>query len=132
MPIVIGLAQRHAVCSSGHRVSRFKVNGFATAARGLAGLLAGALLFIEILGANGGFHQSLHPNGTAASSSCLLCLFAKGQVDLPQSAPVATTYTQSLFETAPLRDSIALLEFTYLAAPCRAPPALALLLTAVA
>jgi hypothetical protein len=113
-------------------VSRFKVNGFATATRGLAGLLAGALLFVEILGANGGFHQSLHANGKAAPSSCLLCLFAKAQVDLPQSAPVITAVIQSSFETAPLGESIVLVDFTYLAAPCRAPPAFVLLLPTVA
>ena len=129
---VIRLARQDWVWFDGPSVFRYKHNGLAAAARGLAGVLAGALLLIEILGGSGRFHQALHSNGKAPSSSCLLCLFAKGQVDLAQPAMVGTASVKTPFHIRLLRESIALMDFTYLAAPSRAPPAFRLLLPAVA
>ena len=113
-------------------MTRFKVNRFVAAARVLAGALAAALLLFELLAANGGFHQALHHGGKAASDSCFLCLFVKGHVDLPQSVPVVTASVRSSFDPAPRMESIAMMDFTYLASPSRAPPALASLLSVVA
>lgn len=114
-------------------LSYLKASRFvAAAARGLAGVLAGGVLLLGLLAANSGFHQTLHHSGKAAADSCVLCLFAKGQVGLPQSAPVITTSVRSSFDLPPRMESIAMVDFTYLTSPSRAPPALASLLSVVA
>jgi hypothetical protein len=113
-------------------VLRFKDNWFLAAARVLAGALAGALLLFELVAANGELHQALHHGGKAASDSCVLCLFAKGHVDSPEAAPVVTVSIRSSFDAAPRMESIAMVDFTYLASPSRAPPALPLLFSVVA
>ncbi len=105
-------------------MSRFKVKRLVAAARILAGLLAGAVLVFELLAANGGFHQALHQEGKAGPGGCVLCLFANGQVDSPESLPVATGIVASSFQAAPLVESILPVDFTYLLSPSRAPPAL--------
>jgi hypothetical protein len=109
-------------------VPRVKVNRF-VAARILGVVLAGALLVFELLASSSGFHQALHHSGKAASSSCVLCVFAKGQLDLPQSVPVVTASIQSSLALAPRMDSIAFRDFPYLTCPSRAPPALPSLLS---
>lgn len=106
----------------GSRVALAKVNWFA-AFRGLAGALAGALLLFELLSTNGQFHQALHPAGKSGSNSCVVCLFAKGQVDAPPLAPVPSGVVWSRFESAPTTESTALVDSTYLVSPSRAPPA---------
>jgi hypothetical protein len=113
-------------------VSGFKVNWFVAAARVMAGALAAALLLFELLAANGAFHEALHQSGKAASDCCVLCLLAQGHVDSPDSVPVVTASVQPSFDLPPRMESIALLDFTFLASPSRAPPALASLLTVVA
>jgi len=114
-------------------LSDSKVNRFVAAAtRGLAGVLAVALLLLGLLAVNGEFHEALHQTGKAASDNCVLCLFAKGQVDLPQSVPVVSAPVQPSSDLPTLRESIALVDFTYLASPSRAPPAFASLLSVVA
>ena len=102
-----------------------KDNRFVAAARGLAGLLAGALLICELLAANGQVHGALHHKGNAAPNSCVLCLFVKGLVDSPDSAPVPTEPVWSFFDSVPQIRSIAWVDFTYLVSLSRAPPALA-------
>lgn len=102
-------------------VSRFKINRCFAAYRVLSGLLAVALLLCELLAANGQFHQAMH-GGKASSNSCLLCLFAKGHVDSPRSVPFVTAPVQSTFESLPPMESIAVVDFTYLSSPSRAPP----------
>jgi len=104
------------------RLSHFKANWFVAAARGLAGVLAGALLLLGLLAVNNGFHQALHHSGKAAPDNCVLCLFAKGQVDLPQSVAIVPASVQSSFDLPPRMESIASVDFTYLASPSRAPP----------
>jgi hypothetical protein len=112
-------------------VSFFKVNRFVGATRVLAVLLAGMVLCFELL-ANSEFHQALHHSGNAASDQCALCLFANAHVDSPQSEPDAITTVQPLFDSQPRVESICVVDFTYLAAPSRAPPTLAGLHPAVA
>jgi hypothetical protein len=102
-------------------VSRFKINRCFAACRALGGLLAVALLFCELLAANGRFHQAMH-GGKASSNSCLLCLFAKSQVDSPRSAPIVAAPVLPSFESSPPMESIAVVDFTYLSSPSRAPP----------
>jgi hypothetical protein len=104
---------------------RSKLKRFVAAARVFAGWLVAVLLVFEVLAANGEFHQSLHQGGKAASSNCFLCLLAKGQVDSPPSVSVVTARVWSIFQTAPQMESVALLDFTFLASSSRAPPALA-------
>ena len=105
-----------------------RANPFVAAARSLVGVLAAAILLCELLAANSGFHQALHRSGKAASDSCVLCLFAKGQVDLPQSVLTVPESVRSSFDLTPRMESVALPDFTYLVSPSRAPPAFASLL----
>jgi hypothetical protein len=112
-------------------VSRFTVKRFVAATRVLAGLLAGAVLLFELLAANGAFHEAWHHDGKATANPCVLCLFAKGQVDSPESTPILTEFVQSSFEPAPLMESVAKADVTYLAFPSRAPPASFSLLSVV-
>lgn len=53
-----------------------------------AGLLAATMLVFTLLTASGHLHHPLHQDGAAGGSACALCLFVKGQVDLPDAAPV--------------------------------------------
>ncbi len=106
------------------RVYRAKANRFAAAKRGLAVALAVGLLLVDVLAANVGFHQSLHHNGVATSNTCVFCLFAKGQVDLPQAAPVVVTSVPTALAPTPIIHSIVPVDVTYLVFSSRAPPAL--------
>ncbi len=91
-----------------------------------------ALLLLGLLAANGGFHEALHHDGKAASDNCVLCLFAKGQVDAPQSVPVVAASVESSFDLPPRIEAGVLADFTYLTSPSRAPPAAVCLLSVVA
>jgi len=103
-------------------VSRLKVKQSFGVLRALGGLLAIALLVCELLAGNSPFHQALH-SGKAASNSCLLCLFAKGQIDSPRSVPLVTAPVRSSFDSSPRMETVAVVDFRYLASPSRAPPA---------
>ena len=98
----------------------------------MSGLLAGAVLLFTLLSANGGFHDALHHTGKAAANSCVLCLFAKGQVDQPQTAPVLAGFVPAGFILTLRAESTVLVDFSYLSSPSRAPPALAPFSLAVA
>ena len=113
-------------------MSQVKAIRFVSAARLLACVLAGALLLFEVLAANGEFHESFHKDGKAASNTCVLCLFAKGQVDSCDSAPLSTAPVRFLFIQAPLPESAPFVDFKYLSSPSRAPPACSALLSVVA
>ena len=55
----------------------------------LAGLLVTLLLAFGLLAANGPLHRSLHHDRAAAGANfCAICLFAQGQVELPNLGPV--------------------------------------------
>ncbi len=94
-----------------------------TAARALGALLTLLLLVLELLAADGRFHQALHQNGKADANSCVLCLFAKGVVDLPPCAVAVSPAVPPPFEVAPRINSAVVLDFRYLVSPSRAPPA---------
>lgn len=111
---------------------RFKIRPFAVTRRVLAGVIAGMLFLVGLLAANGAFHEQLHHSDKGASNSCVLCLFAKGQVDLPESLPAETGFIQSAFAAALVTESRAPAEFTYLASLSRGPPASAPLRSALA
>lgn len=113
-------------------VTGFKVKWPVAAARILAGALAGGLLLLELLAANGAVHQALHHSGEAAPHHCVLCLLAQGQMDSPQSEAVLTVFLPSSSDPAPRVESIAPAHFTYLASLGRAPPAQASLHPVVA
>jgi hypothetical protein len=106
-----------------HPVSRIKVNRFVAACRGMAGILAAVLLLCEFLATSDQVHGAFHHNGNTTSNSCALCLFVKGLVDVPQPAPFATQPILSSFDLVSHFESIALVDFTYLVSPSRAPPA---------
>ena len=95
-------------------------------------MLAVTALCFALLAANSEFHQALHHGGTGRSNSCVLCLFAYGHVDSPQSPLALADFVPSFTDSAPPAKSIVTVEFTYLLSPSRAPPALAALLSAVA
>ena len=79
-------------------------------------------MVVELLVANGGFHQALHQSGQAAPDNCILCLFVKGHVDLSQTMPVLAPPVLVTFDLPPQMQSIPLVDFSYLASPSRAPP----------
>jgi len=54
----------------------------------LAGLLAALLLAFGLLAAGGSLHRSLHHERGAGANFCAVCLFAKGQVELSDIAPL--------------------------------------------
>lgn len=110
-------------------VLRLKLNWFNITARLLGGVLAGGLLVLELLAADGAFHKALHQGG---KSNCIICLFVKGQVHSPQSAPILPGCVWRSSDLSPRVEPIVLVSFTYLASFSRAPPALAFLLSVVA
>jgi hypothetical protein len=112
-------------------VSRFKAIRFIAAARVLACVLAGALLLFELVAANSELHQKLHHSGKATSNSCVVCLFAKGQVNSPESAPVFTAPVRIPLDPVLRTESIVMVDVTYLSFPSRAPPAFSSLLSVV-
>jgi|ERR1043166_4260745 hypothetical protein len=59
----------------------------------LAGLLAALLLAFGLLAANGPLHRSLHHDPAAGANFCAICLFAQGQVELPNLGPVVISTT---------------------------------------
>ena len=98
----------------------------------LAGLLAVLLLIATFLAVSGALHQSLHHDASGSHHICLICSFAKGQVNAADVAPVAALLVLcSLFS---YRASIPspLPVFDYRLSPSRAPPAFAFLLSVVA
>ncbi len=103
-------------------MSRLTSNRFRTAARALGALLTLVLLVLELLAADSRFHQAFHQNGKADANSCVLCLFAKGDVDLPPCAVGDIPAVQSPFEAAPRINSAVVLNFRYLVSRSRAPP----------
>ena len=90
----------------------------------MAGVIAGLLLFAGLLAANGAFHEELHRSDKGVSNSCVLCLFAKGQIDMPEVLSAETGFVQSPFAAAPVTQSRAPVQFTYLASLSRGPPTL--------
>ncbi len=111
---------------------RLKVRPFAVTCRVLAGVIAGLLFLVGLLVANGVFHEELHRSNKGASNSCVLCLLAKGQLDLPESLPAEIGFVHSAFAPPPVTESRAPVDFTYLASLSRGPPACAPLRSALA
>ncbi len=103
-------------------MSRSKVKRFVVAARVFACVLAAAVVLLELLAADGAFHNALHHDGQA-SNQCVLCLFAKGQMDSPDTAPVFTEFVRVSFQSAPQVTFHAPADVTYLISLGRAPPA---------
>ncbi len=122
------LARWRETCFVTWRLARFGIKSLMSGAR----IFAGAIVLLVFLAANSGLHQALHHSGNAAPDSCVLCLLAKGQVDLPDTTTAPNDSVRSVFDLAPRVESIVLVDFTYLTAPSRAPPALSSLLPAVA
>jgi hypothetical protein len=91
----------------------------------LAGLLAGALLVFTLLTASGPLHQALHHGGAAGGSACAICLFAKGQVDLPDVSPVFAVGVFLLVGGLMVSRTTVPFNFISLLPPGRAPPRLA-------
>jgi hypothetical protein len=56
----------------------------------LAGLLAALLFSFGLLAASGPLHRSLHHDRAAGANFCAVCLFAQGQVELADVAPILT------------------------------------------
>ena len=110
-------------------VLRLKLNWFNITARVVAGVLAGGLLVLELLAADGAFHKALHQDG---KTNCVICLFVKGQAHSAQTAPVLPGCVWRLSDASPRVEPIVLASFTYLASFSRAPPALGILLSVVA
>jgi len=113
-------------------VSCSRNNRFVSAARLLAGVLVGLMLVFELLAADGKFHQTFHHGGNAATNSCVLCLFAKGQVDSPPLAPSAPACVWSVFHRSLRMEFSAPSDSLYLISASRAPPAVPFVFPVVA
>lgn len=113
-------------------VPRFKAIRSAVTTRVLACVVAGALLLFELLAANGAFHQALHHSGRTAATTCVLCLFAKGQLDSSEPGPISTEPFLIPLCPEPTVETIVVTDFTYLSSPSRAPPVFSSLLSVVA
>jgi hypothetical protein len=88
----------------------------------LAGLL-GVLLFIaSLLAANPFHHQSFHSGNAANSHLCVICMFASGQVNAADVAPILTDFVSSFVELTPAVPTILLTSADYLLSPSRGPP----------
>jgi hypothetical protein len=115
----------------GFGVSPFDANRLVAAARILAGVMAGAVLLLEVLAADGGFHQALHSGGKAVPGGCVLCLLAAGQAEAPGFAPAVASPVWSSLAVC-VRAPVVGVDVTYLASPSRAPPVFSLLPAVVA
>lgn len=93
----------------------------------LASLLAGLLVLAAVLSAAPALHAQFHDNSSAPYHPCMLCLFAKGHMDSSQAAPIVTAPARPSFDARIPLISVPLVDFAYLAAPPRAPPALSFL-----
>lgn len=89
----------------------------------VAGLLAVLLLAFGVLAASGSLHHSLH-HDSADASSCVICLLAQGQIDIPETSPVvATTVFHPLCGLLAASAGVPW-SFDFLLPPGRAPPCL--------
>jgi hypothetical protein len=87
-----------------------------------AGLLAGTMLVFTLLTASGHLHHALHHDGAAGGSACAICLFAKGQVDLPDASPVFAVGVFLLIGGLIVARTSFALDVISLLPPGRAPP----------
>jgi hypothetical protein len=108
-------------------VFRLTVKRFVAAARLLAGVMAVTIFLVEMLCVDGEFHRSLHHSSTGGTSSCVLCLFVHGQVNLSDTTPIAPGAIHFPFQAAPRIESVAMPDLSYLASLGRAPPSTPLL-----
>lgn len=89
--------------------------------RSLAALLGLLLLGLSFGAADGPLHRALHKQGQDGST-CAICLFVKGMVDLPDSLlPVVLVFACLFFLLPALKASIPL-STEFLLPPERAPP----------
>jgi hypothetical protein len=84
----------------------------------------GALLLLDLLAANIKVHQALHNRGSANSSTCVLCLFAKGNIELPEGLLKVFSSIPCWSSWVPHSQAVALACPAYLVSSCRAPPRL--------
>jgi len=88
----------------------------------LAGLLVVVLLFAAILAANP-FHRQLFHGGTAADSHlCIVCLFASGQVNSADVAPLLAVLVSCFLGLTVLVETVVLSGIDLRLSPSRAPP----------
>jgi hypothetical protein len=110
-------------------VQRTTHKRFRSVTRLLAGLLAATVLLFELLAADDATHRALYHGGNTGSNQCVLCLFAKGQIDSSESAPILAAVVVPAFFSTQCAKSIVLVDVTYLAPPGRAPPSFSSLLS---
>ncbi|HVV02473.1 MAG TPA: hypothetical protein VHH88_13985 [Verrucomicrobiae bacterium] len=111
-------------------MTQFTAKQFLAFARRFAGLMAVLVFALQLLAVDGEFHRSLHHEGKAKTTSCVLCLFVHGQVHLADAAPIAPAPVHSPFALTLRTESVAMPDTSYLAFPSRAPP-VSLLLSSV-
>ena len=121
----LSLAGTEVLCLiAGIQVHRERtLSGFSRPAKpALAGLLALLLLISGTLSVSHTLHQSLHPDGAGDSHFCLVCLFAKGQVNAADVGLVSAAWAFSFFSAIRLASTSPLPGFDYRLSPSRAPP----------
>jgi len=90
----------------------------------MAGFLAALLLAFGLLAASGPLHRSLHHDRAAGVNFCAVCLFAKGQVELPSLGPVFVSIVFFLLCGLPAAGAGVPWSVDLLLPPGRAPPRL--------
>jgi len=86
--------------------------------------LAGLLLFLvlQVFGASGTLHQSLHAEANSPDHHCALTLLTHGQVNVPVAPVVWVAFAMALVFFLPLLQSAVLSAFDLRLASGRAPP----------
>jgi hypothetical protein len=90
-------------------------------------LLASLVLFLSLAGASTALHQIIHPDATAPGHSCVITLFAEGQVDAASAVPVLAVFILVFARVTLLPDTFLLPSADYRYSASRAPPAFAAL-----
>ena len=88
----------------------------------LVGLLMLLLLVATTLSVSHALHQSLHQDGAASGHFCVVCSFAKGQVNAAAVALVSAALVFCFFWAVCLVNTFAFPGFDYRSSPSRAPP----------
>ena len=100
-----------------------KSPGFGPVAKAaLAGLFAALLLWSTTLAVSTVHRQSHHSTSTAAHQTCVLCLFAHGQITAADTAVALTAGTGAWIDLPSSPGSETSASFDYRLSPSRAPP----------
>jgi hypothetical protein len=102
---------------------RRKLSGFGLVVKSaLAGLLVLLLLAVSALTASPSLHHFLHHDSNESDHSCLVTIFAKGQVGMADVVPVVAFISLVFLCVIDMVQTAPLPFFDYRLSPSRAPP----------